>query len=72
MSEAVKNFLVCAVLMLACGICFVVMGKTNMGIGCIIIAVVLVIMAFTVVPKDENRQKDKQTDKNSAKKKGQE
>lgn len=69
MSEAVKNFFVCAALMLVCGICFLtVLGKTTMGIVCIGVAVVLVIMAFAMASKEkdkhqgsgENTHKEKQ------------
>lgn len=57
MSEAVKNFFVCAALMLVCGICFLtVLDKATMGIVCIGVAVVLVIMAFVMASKEKDKQ----------------
>lgn len=67
LSEAVKNFFVCAALMLVCGICFLtVLGKTTMGIVCIGVAVVLVIMAFVMASKE--KEKDQGVGKNTDKK----
>lgn len=66
LSEAVKNFFVCAALMLVCGICFLtVLRKTTMGIVCIGVAVVLVIMAFAMASKEKEKHQDagKNTDK---------
>ncbi len=59
LSEAVKNFFICAALMLVCGICFLtVLGKTTMGIVCIGVAVVLVIMAFVMMSKEKEKNRD--------------
>ncbi len=59
LSEAVKNFFICAALMLVCGICFLtVLGKTTMGIVCIGVAVVLVIMAFVMISKEKEKNRD--------------
>lgn len=49
MPETIKNFLVCAALMLVCGVCAIVaLKKISMGMICIGIGVVFAIMAFTV------------------------
>lgn len=67
LSEAVKNFFICAALMLVCGICFLtVLGKTTMGIVCIGVAVVLVIMAFVMASKE--KEKHQTAGKNTNKK----
>lgn len=70
LSEAVKNFFICAALMLVCGICFLtVLGKTTMGIVCIGVAVVLVIMAFVMASKEKEKH---QTEGKNTNKKEQE
>lgn len=56
MPETVKNFLICAALMLVCGVCAIIaLKKTSMGMICIGIGVVFAVMAFTVGAGQANK-----------------
>lgn len=55
-SEAAKNFFKSAILMLVCGICFLAMGKTTWGIGCVCVAVAFVVIGFSVAAKDKDKE----------------
>lgn len=70
MPETVKNFLVCAALMLVCGVCAIVaLKKTSMGMICIGIGAVFAVMAFTVGAKEAQKNGGaKKKDSASAKK----
>lgn len=60
--EAQKNYLVCAILMFIVGVLMFPMGKTNWGIGCIVVGVGFLVgffvllkkMGLCVVYEDEN------------------
>lgn len=70
MPETVKNFLICAALMLICGVCAIIaLKKTSMGMICIGIGVVFAVMAFTVGAKEADKtEAAKKKDSTSGKK----
>lgn len=64
MTEAEKNFIVCAILMLCCGIGMILLDKLTIGIGCIVVSV-----AFAVIPIVMYAKGDRIYDETSSQKK---
>ncbi len=68
--EAEKNYITCAVLMIVVGICLIAMGKTGLGVGCIVIGVTFAVAAVYMIatndkepPKKEKPVKEKKVKK---------
>lgn len=56
--EAVKNFINCAILMVACAVGLALLGKTNYAIAAAIASLIFVIIAIVIYVKDKGGNKE--------------